>query len=152
KKNTTGKTYKVMVKAMQYDPLRRTPVHADFYRYSLKEKIRAEVAVNFAGSAPGVDAGGILNPVMRRVEVECLATEIPESITVDISNLELGESITVSELVPPPGVAVVEDPDAPGVIVTGRETPEAETGVPAGEEEPAEETEETEETEDDGSQ
>jgi large subunit ribosomal protein L25 len=146
KNNNTSKTYKVMVKAVQYDPLRRTPVHIDFYRYALKEKIRAEVAVSFSGSAPGVAAGGILNPVMRRVEVECLPREIPESITVDISNLDLGESITVSELVPPPGVTVIDDPDAPVVAVTGREAAEAETGAPAGEEE-VEKVEETEEAE-----
>jgi len=139
KKNATSKTYKVMVKAVQHDPPRRTLIHADFYQYSLKEKIRAEVAINLTGSAPGVDAGGILNPVLRRVEVECLATEIPDSITVDISNLDLGESITVSGLVPPPGVTVIEDPDALVVAVTGMETPAVETGAPAGEEIPAEE-------------
>ncbi len=137
KENGKVKKYKVLVKALQRDPVRRELIHADFHQVSLKDKVHAAVPIHLEGAAPGVDAGGILTPLMRHVEVECLATKIPESITVDISGLDIGGIITVSGLVLPPDVKLAEDPRALVVTVSAAEKPRVEDETP-----PEEETEE----------
>jgi len=109
--NENGKTkqHKVLVKAVQRDPLRRNLVHADFHQISLKDRVHATVPIVLNGTAPGVALGGILTPLLRRIEVECLPTKIPDAITVDISSLEVGGVISVGELVLPPEVRINED-------------------------------------------
>lgn len=138
KENGKTKEHKVLVKAVQRDPIRRDLIHADFHQVSLEDKVHATVPIHLTGSAPGVAAGGVLTPLMRRVEVECLATKIPDSITVDISGLDIGEAITVADLVPPPDVKVIEDRHAPVVTVSAAEKAPAEPEAPAKEEAVAE--------------
>ena len=136
RENGKVKKYKVLVKALQRDPVRRELIHADFHQVSLKDKVHAAVPIHLEGAAPGVAAGGILTPLMRRVEVECLATKIPESITVDISGLDIGGTVTVSDLILPAEVRLVEDPLALVVTVSAAEKPHVEDEAP-----PEEETE-----------
>lgn len=127
--NGKAKKHKVMVKAVQRDPLRHNLIHADFHQISLKERIHTTVPVVLNGSAPGVVMGGILTPLLRRVEVECLPAQIPDAITVDISGLEVGDVINVGDLVLPPEVRVNEDPHTAVVTVAapGREPVETVT-------------------------
>jgi large subunit ribosomal protein L25 len=142
KYNENGETrqHKVLVKAVQRDPLRHNLVHADFQQISLEDRIRTTVPVVFNGAAPGVAMGGALTPLMRRIEVECLPAQIPDAITVDISGLGIGEVITVADLVLPPDVRINEDLHAPVVTVTapGREpvetaaAPKEENAEPTG--------------------
>lgn len=132
--NGKTKKHKVLVKAVQRDPVRRDLIHADFHQVSLKDKVHAAVPIHLTGSAPGVLAGGVLTPLMRRVEVECLATKIPDSITVDISGLDIGEAVTVADLILPPDVKVIEDRYAPVVSVSTAEKPPVEVEAPAKEE------------------
>lgn len=115
--NGKAKKHKVLVKALQRDPLRRDLIHADFHQISLKDRIHTAVPVVLNGTPPGVVAGGILTPLLRRVEVECLPAQIPEAITVDISGLEVGDVITVGDLVLPPEVRVNEDPHTAVVTI-----------------------------------
>ncbi len=136
RENGKVKEYKVLVKELQRDPVRHELIHADFHQVSLKDKVHAAVPIHLEGAAPGVVAGGILTPLMRRVEVECLATKIPESIIVDISGLDIGGMVTVSDLMLPPDVKLLEDPHAPVVTVSAMEKPREEDEVP-----PEEETE-----------
>lgn len=146
--NENGKTkkHKVLVKAVQRDPVRRDLVHADFHQVSLKDRVHATVPIHLAGSAPGVVVGGVLTPLMRRVEVECLATKIPDSIAVDISGLAIGEAITVADLILPPDVKVIEDRHALVVTVSAAEKAPVEPEAPPREEPAAEAREEGEET------
>lgn len=139
KENGKTKKYKALVKAIQYDPVRRDLIHVDFHQISLKDKVHATVPVHLAGTAPGTITGGILTTLMRRIEVECLATQIPESIEVDVSGLDIGEVITVSELALPPEIKILEEPGAPVVTVSAAAKPEPEAEAPAkeAEEEPA---------------
>ncbi|MCL6558693.1 MAG: 50S ribosomal protein L25 [Firmicutes bacterium] len=131
KENGKTKKHKVVVKAVQHDPIRRDLLHADFHQVSLKDKVHAIVPVHLTGTAQGVVAGGVLSPILRRVEVECLPTRIPEAIKVDVSGLGIGEAITVADLVLPPDVKVIEDKHAAVVTVAAAEAPLAGAEGPA---------------------
>lgn len=144
KENGKTKKHKVLVKAVQRDPVRRELLHADFHQVSLKDRVHASVPIHLKGAAPGVTAGGVLTPLLRRVEVECLATKIPESIAVDVSGLDIGEAVTVADLIVPPDVKVLEELQAPVVTVSTAAKPVAEAEAPA-REEPAEENREIKE-------
>lgn len=139
--NENGRTkkHKVLVKAVQRDPLRHNLIHADFQQISLKDRIHTTIPIVLNGTAPGVVMGGTLTPLMRRIEVECLATQIPDAITVDISGLNVGDVISVSDLVLPSDIRVNEDSHAAVVTVAapGREpvepvTAKEEKAEPAG--------------------
>lgn len=101
----------VMVRDYQADNIRRNFLHVDFVRVDLTKKIRVEVPLELVGSAPGVKEGGILEHIQRELEVICLPTSIPESIEVDISGLNLGESLHVHDIKLPAGVEVVGTAD-----------------------------------------
>jgi large subunit ribosomal protein L25 len=90
----------VLVKNLQYDPRTDKRIHVDFHQVNLKEKVTANVPVEFVGESDTVKQGlGSLNESIREIEVECLPTEIPEVFEIDISKLiEIGDSIKVSDL------------------------------------------------------
>ncbi len=88
----------VIVKDLQTDPVRGDLLHVDLYQISLKEKLKASVPIVVWGEAQGVKEGGILEHRLREVEVECLPTEIPESIPIDIGDLRIGDSLHVKDL------------------------------------------------------
>ena len=100
----------VIVKELQREPLNGGILHADFYEISLTELIKVTVSLLAKGEAPGVKESGILQYVLREVEVECLPTHIPQKIEVDVSNLNIADSIFVKDLVLPEGVKVLNDP------------------------------------------
>ena len=94
------KTYKVLVKEYQLDPVTQHLLHADFYRVNLERKITVSVPLVLHGEAKGVkQQDGVLEFLHKEVEVECLPTEIPEHIDIDVSNLELGQAIYMRDLV-----------------------------------------------------
>jgi large subunit ribosomal protein L25 len=91
---------RVMVKEYQLDPVTHQLLHADFYRVAMDKPITVTVPVTLRGEAPGVkQQGGLLDFVHREVDVECLPSDIPEAIEVDISNLMLNGSIRLREVV-----------------------------------------------------
>jgi large subunit ribosomal protein L25 len=102
---------KVLKKQTAIHPLSRRPVHVDFYAIDLTKKLRVDVEVRFTGKAEGLKAGGVLNLVQRTVEVECLPTDIPAFIEVDISHLNVGNSLHVSDLKAPEKVTIVSRPE-----------------------------------------
>ena len=101
-----GKTQKVLTKDIQFHPVTDVPVHLDFFRVTNKTIIDVEVSVNFVGEedAPGLREGGTLNVVRYSVEVKCPAGSIPDSIDVDVSKAEIGDSLKISDVVLPKGV------------------------------------------------
>jgi len=102
---------KVMIKEHQVDPITSRLVHADLMRIAMDRVIRIHVAIHTVGIARGVKlSGGILDHPLREIEVECLPTNIPERIDVDIAELDLGKAIRVSDLHLPEGVKVLNDP------------------------------------------
>ncbi len=98
---------KVIVRDIQHHPFKIDIMHLDFQRIDMKKKMHIHVQLHFTGEdiAPGVkQGGGIVSHVINEVEVECLPKDIPEFIEVDISGLELGDSVHLTELKAPKGV------------------------------------------------
>jgi len=123
-----------LLKEVQAHPVTGQVLHADFYEVDLSKKIQVAVPLRFAGKAEGVTAGGILQPLRREVEVECLPTDIPEFIEVDVSRLGIHHALHVSELALPEGVEAVYDTDFAVVTVlapTVHEVKAEEVAAPA---------------------
>lgn len=106
-----------LLKAVQRHPARGNILHADFLRIRLDERIETVVPVRAIGHPVGVVEGGVLDQSLREVEVECLALEVPEEITIEITDLHIGDSIHVEQLAPPENVKILTDPDRPIVAV-----------------------------------
>ncbi|MBW2737737.1 MAG: 50S ribosomal protein L25/general stress protein Ctc [Deltaproteobacteria bacterium] len=92
----TSKT--AMIKELQTHPVSRNYQHIDFYEISMDRKIRVKVPVAVKGKSRGVEEGGILQIVRRELEILCLPTKIPETIEIDITDLDIGDSIHVKEI------------------------------------------------------
>lgn len=116
---TNGKV--VLMKSVDVHPLTRRPLHVDFFALDLKKAVRVNVEVRLEGKPVGLAEGGLLNIVNRQVEVECLPTDIPESITADISNLGLGDALHVSDLKAPAGVKMISGGDVTIAVVNLQE-------------------------------
>ena len=103
----------VIVKELQRHPVTDRPVHADFQRISLTQKIEAKVPLNIVGEAPGVKtSGGMMSIDMRELRIKALPTKIPQHIDVDVSKLELHQGILVKDLSLGEGVEVLDAADA----------------------------------------
>jgi large subunit ribosomal protein L25 len=100
----------VLVREMQRHPVTGQVLHADFYEVDLTERLVVSVPLHFIGKAAGVVAGGILQPILREIEVECLPTEIPEFIEVDVSALGIHDAIHLADVTLPEGVRGVGEP------------------------------------------
>jgi large subunit ribosomal protein L25 len=151
------KSRMVLLREVQSHPVSGAVLHADFYEVDLTKKLEVTVALHFTGKAIGVEAGGILQPVVREIPVKCLPTEIPAFIEVDVSELGIHDSIHVEELklperiepvyetnftivtVSPPTVEEVKvEAPVEGVPVEGAAAPAAEGAAPAATAEPTE--------------
>ena len=120
-----------LVKHMQFHPLRGDVIHADLYEVDLTAKITVRVPLHFVGKAAGVVRGGILQPIVREVEVECLPLDIPEFFDVDVSALDIGDSVHIEELKVPDGVTIVAESNLPLVSVVPPSIEEAPTPTAA---------------------
>jgi large subunit ribosomal protein L25 len=110
----------VIVAELLRDPLKGNAMHVDLHKIDLTEKIRVEVPINLVGTAAGVIAGGLLDFAKHFIAVECLPTEIPEHIDVDVTELTVGHSIHVGEIQVPAGIKVLEDSRASVVSILGK--------------------------------
>jgi len=107
----------VMLKDLQRDILKGFLVHADFHEISLDETMVVSVSIELEGTPAGVKEGGVLSQLLREVEVECLPTNIPSQLTLDVSALEIGDSLEVGELDLPEGVDFITPTDETVVTV-----------------------------------
>ena len=113
----------VIIKEIQKDPVKDHLLHVDFQEISLTDTLKVKVPIEGKGVAIGVKQDeGVLQHVMWETEIECLPTDIPEKIEVDIANLKIGDSLHVKNLVPPAGVKILADPEA---VVFSVEHPKA---------------------------
>ncbi|MCJ7664245.1 MAG: 50S ribosomal protein L25 [Desulfobacterales bacterium] len=136
-------TKTVILKEKQIDPLKRTWLHVDLYTIAMDEEISVGIPVRIVGKAAGVTVqGGILEQVLREIEVKCLPSDIPSSIDVDVSSLEIGDSIHVAEITLEKG-KILTDPGQTVVTVVApkeevvaavEEVAEGEVAEEAGEE------------------
>ncbi len=124
-----GSRRKVILKEFQREPLRGQLLHADFYEVALDKVLQLKVHVELEGTPVGVKLqGGIVDFVTRELEVECLPADIPQKITVDISHLELGKHLRVSDLKLGEKITVLADPE---VVVAHVVLPRAEVAAEA---------------------
>jgi large subunit ribosomal protein L25 len=110
----------VVVKEQQHHPVRGDLQHLDLQKVRLDVAIQAEVAVELEGvdDSPGVKQGGVLEHVTREVTVEALPTAIPDSIVLDVSDMEINDNRTLEDLTAPEGVELIADDPAEVTIVT----------------------------------
>jgi large subunit ribosomal protein L25 len=99
----------VMINEIQRDPLSRRVLHVDFHQINMDEPVSTTVRLEFVGEAAGVQAGGILQIQHHEIDIRCLPRDIPASIPVDVSQLEIGSSILVSGLQAPDKVDIKMD-------------------------------------------
>jgi len=101
-----GDSQTVFARDVQFDPVKDMPLHVDFLRVNAKDIITLEVSVNFLGEeqSEGIKRGGVLNVVRHAIEVNCPAGQIPEAIDVDISGLDIGDSVHISNVSLPKNV------------------------------------------------
>ena len=117
-----GKKERVIPRDVQVDPVRDFPIHVDFMRVSKTSRIDVEVPVHFVNedASPGLKRGGVLNIVRHEIELSCPADAIPESITVDLSGLEIGDSVHISAVKLPEGITpVIADRDFTVATIAG---------------------------------
>ncbi len=101
----------VMIKELQIDPVKRHYLHVDFFEVAMDEEVTISMLINFTGEAAGVKVGGVLQQVRRELEIRCLPSQIPDSLEIDVSSLNIGDSIHLKDVQLPPGVKVLEDVD-----------------------------------------
>ncbi len=121
----------VIIQEIQYHPYRNEILHIDFHKVAMDELITTSVLIEEVGESIGVSHGGVLDHIMREVEVECLPGDMPSVIEVDVTNLNIGESIHIGELTPPKGVKFLGDPEQAVIAVSA---PKVEVEAEEGEE------------------
>ena len=97
-------SHRAMIKEIQTDPLKGTILHVDFYAISMDKKVTLEVSITLTGVPAGATEGGILQQVLRSLEISCLPGQIPEALELDVTNLAIGDSLHVSDLEVPEGI------------------------------------------------
>ena len=113
-----------LIREIQRDPVSRTVIHVDFYEVDSDYVVTAEVNVALVGRAAGTRAGGTLRLITRSVTVLCAAGKIPKAIDVDVTPLEVGEFIRVSQIPQPEGVKITYTRDFNIVTVEGKRAKE----------------------------
>lgn len=114
-----GKAIPVVIKEEQLHPVRGSLQHIDLMEVKLDEAIQADVALELEGAdtAPGVKGGGVLEHVTREITVEALPTDIPDNIVVDVSAMEINDTLQLSAVTAPEGVKfVVDDPEEVTIV------------------------------------
>lgn len=122
----------VLIREIQVHPFRKRFLHVDFFEVPLDVAIEVEVLVELQGEAVGVKKGGDLDQLMRTVTVKCFPDQIPEKVIVDVTALDLGGSIRVSDLKGKVPYDLVGDPHYPIVTISSLETPASGEGAEAG--------------------
>ncbi|MFV8829731.1 50S ribosomal protein L25/general stress protein Ctc [Alkalihalobacterium sp. APHAB7] len=115
--DVNGKKHEVMVYDMQVDPLKNELVHIDFCAVDMSSEVDTEVKVHLVGEAAGVGEGGMVSHLVHQLSIRALPSEIPSEITVDISTLNIGDSIQVKDIIGQQSVEITNDPEETIVTV-----------------------------------
>jgi large subunit ribosomal protein L25 len=129
------KKQKTLIKELQYDCLGKKVLHADLMRIDVTEMLKITVPLEIKGSAAGMHDGGIIEQHSNKLEIECLATDIPKSIVVSVKNMKIGDSIHARDIQLPEGVKLVTSPEilmvSCHVVVEAKTTEQIEMELPA---------------------
>ncbi len=123
----------VVIKEIQREPIKSQILHIDFNEISLTETLKVNVPLSAHGEPEGKKEGGTLEHIMWELQVECLPTDIPEKIEIDVSKLKIGDAIYVKNITVPASVKVLTDPELIAMIVKPPkvEAPKEEIGAEA---------------------
>jgi large subunit ribosomal protein L25 len=126
-------TRTAMIKELQVHPVSRKYLHVDFYEIAMDRKIKVKVPVVTRGIAKGIDFGGMLQVIQREIEVLCLPVGIPKTIEIEISDLNIGDSIHVRDIALPEGVEIPADVNYTVVTVLATKAEEEKVAEEEGE-------------------
>lgn len=126
-----GQKNTIMIKELQYDHLGKSILHADLMRVNLSERVTVEVPVELRGTAEGTHEGGIVEMVLSSIEIECMVSQIPETIPVNIKGLGLNQSLHAGQIELPSGFKLMTDTEALVVICHEPAAVKAEEAVTA---------------------
>lgn len=115
--NVEGKTYRAIVKDVQLHPVTDMVVHVDFLRLMDGTPVKVGLPIRFTGVSPGVKAGGKLIKQLRRVEVKTTPEKLVEDLEVDISGLELGQSLRIRDIKVLEGLEILMSPSVPVALI-----------------------------------
>lgn len=134
---SASKDRTVLIKEIQRHPVRDNILHVDFNEISLTETLEVKVPLEARGEPVGVKVdGGILEHILRELSVECLPTDIPAKIEVEVSTLKIGEHVLVKDIKVPAGVKVLNDPELIALIIKAPKVEVPKEEAVAGGEEP----------------
>ena len=133
-----GKPNRTLPKAVDFHPVSSRPIHVDFLRIGEHSKVNVNIPVRFDNEedSPGLKRGGVLNVVQHEIELICDASEIPDELHVDLTGLDIGDSIHISQVTLPKGAkAAIDDRDftVATVVAPSAMKAEEEEAAPAGE-------------------
>jgi large subunit ribosomal protein L25 len=103
---------------VQRDPVTGRLIHVDFAPVNMRERIEVTVPLHVVGESPGAEEGGVLQQVAYEVQIESLPGDIPQEITLDVSNLGMNENLTLADVILPEGVTLISDPEEVAATVT----------------------------------
>lgn len=126
-----AKPLPVLVREVQREPVKGEVLHVDFFRVAPDRPVEVTVPVHLVGVEAVEERGGIVQHQLHQLEITCLPRDVPEAITVDVGGLGVGDSLTVGEIAPPPGVRIRHAPDEVVAVVV--EAPAAEAAQGEGE-------------------
>ncbi len=129
-----SETKMVMLKELQSDPLKDSYIHADFYEISMDKELTLNVPVILLNTPVGVTNGGVLQHVRREVTISCLPDKVIEAIEVDVSGLEIGESLHIEDVVFPEGITSSQEGHLTVAVVNAPTVSEKEESEEEGEE------------------
>jgi len=111
------KAVDVIIKSIKHDEIKGTVQHVDFWAVNMKETLQTTISINFVGTSAGERLGGTIMHALRELHVEARPGDLSEHIDVDVSALEIGDSLSVADIVAPAGVAILDDPETMVVSV-----------------------------------
>ena len=130
-----GKDRDVIIKSLQYHPISEDILHIDLYGVKMDTKITLKVPIIFVGQSEGVRAGGVLNQTLTELEISCLPSHIPQNIEIDVTHLNIGDTIRLDQVTLDENLELIGDKELLIASIT----------LPTKEEEPEEVLEDTEE-------
>lgn len=113
-----GKPLNVIIKEVRHDEIKGTVQHIDFWAVDMGHSLQTAIPITFVGSAEGERAGGVVMHSLRELKVEARPSDLPEHIEVDLSALNVGDSLTVADIVAPKGVTLLDEPETVVASVT----------------------------------
>lgn len=137
----------VMIKELQTDPVKDSYIHADFYEVSMDKEITIDVPVRLINTPEGVKNGGILQHVRREITISCLPDKLMEHIDVDVSELDIGDSLHIRDIVLPEGIKTLQEETLTVAVVIAPTVSQVQEAEAEGEEEGEDKVPEKGETE-----